>query len=226
MSPAEIAGVKAELENALTEGTKRAQAGAEWNPGEKTYDPLGVAWMVTSPSAAAAFVTDSFHTLGDWGKGKVNSLALSENIDMLVELVKLGDLSGIEAMLVSQAVALQTVFANLSQKAAAAKDQRRHDALLMLALKAQSNCRSTLAALVDIKFPRQAIFSRQTNVANGPQQVNYGVQPAPGAVAGTLAAPADQLALPPAQNGKPLPQALPRPVARARTREKVRTAKR
>jgi hypothetical protein len=41
-----------------------------------------------------------------------------------------------------------------------------------MALKAQAQSRATIQALVELKFPRQATFVRQANIANGPQQVN------------------------------------------------------
>lgn len=47
---------------------------------------------------------------------------------------------------------------------------------MMLALKAQSQCRATLETLSAIKNP-PVVFAKQANIANGPQQVNNG-QPA------------------------------------------------
>ena len=41
-------------------------------------------------------------------------------------------------------------------------------------MKAQSQSRATISALVDLKYPRQATFVKQANIANGPQQVNNG----------------------------------------------------
>jgi len=43
-----------------------------------------------------------------------------------------------------------------------------------MALKAQAQSRATISALVDLKYPRQATFVKQANIANGPQQVNNG----------------------------------------------------
>ena len=43
-----------------------------------------------------------------------------------------------------------------------------------LALKAQAQSRTTISALVDLIYPRQATFVKQANIANGPQQVNNG----------------------------------------------------
>ena len=45
--------------------------------------------------------------------------------------------------------------------------------LMRLALKAQSNCRATAEALAAIQNPA-AVFARQANIANGPQQINIG----------------------------------------------------
>jgi hypothetical protein len=42
------------------------------------------------------------------------------------------------------------------------------------ALKAQSQCRSTLEALAEIKNPKPVAFVQQANIAHGPQQVNNG----------------------------------------------------
>jgi hypothetical protein len=51
------------------------------------------------------------------------------------------------------------------------------DTYLRLALKAQSQCRTTLETLDLIRNPRSVAFVRQANIANGPQQVNNGTPP-------------------------------------------------
>ena len=48
---------------------------------------------------------------------------------------------------------------------------------LRLALKAQSQCRTTVESLAEIKNPRPVAFVRQANISNGPQQVNNGGGP-------------------------------------------------
>ena len=48
---------------------------------------------------------------------------------------------------------------------------------MRMALKAQSQCRATLETLATIKNP-PAVFARQANIAQGPQQVNNGMMPA------------------------------------------------
>ena len=85
-----------------------------------------------------------------------------------------GDLSTLEAMLVSQATALQPVFTSLVCRAQVQTQQRHLEVFMGLAFKAQAQSRATISALVDLKNPRQATFVKQANIANGPQQVNNG----------------------------------------------------
>ena len=91
--------------------------------------------------------------------------------------VKAGDLGGVEAMLISQATALQTIFTSLARRAANQEHLRQYETFLGLALKAQAQSRATITALVDLKYPRQATFVKQANIAHGPQQVNNGQAP-------------------------------------------------
>jgi hypothetical protein len=86
--------------------------------------------------------------------------------------VKGGDLSTLEAMLIAQATALQTMFASLARRAATQEHLRQYETFMGLALKAQAQSRATITALVDLKYPRQATFVKQANIAHGPQQVN------------------------------------------------------
>ncbi|MFC7460596.1 hypothetical protein ACFQU0_09170, partial [Hydrogenophaga defluvii] len=80
------------------------------------------------------------------------------------------------AMLIGQATALQTIFVSLAKRAHHQQYQRHLEAFLGLALKAQAQSRATIQALIDLKFPRQATFVKQANIAHGPQQVNNGIQ--------------------------------------------------
>lgn len=90
-----------------------------------------------------------------------------------------GDISRAEHMLMSQSVALQAMFADLATRAKLQPTFEGLQCLTGLALRAQSNCRATLLALGELKFPRQATFVKQANISNGPQQVNNG-GPVPG----------------------------------------------
>ena len=95
-----------------------------------------------------------------------------------VDAVAKGDLSGVESMLVGQAIALQSIFANLVNRAALNMGESLGavDVYMKLALRAQSQCRATLETLANIKNP-PVVYARQANVTTGPQQINNGVDP-------------------------------------------------
>jgi len=110
----------------------------------------------------------------------------SEVVDLqalVAELTLLtkNDLSHAEAMLMAQALTLDAMFNNLAQRVALRLDNespytlQRTEAYLRLALKAQGQGRATLEALAKIKNPPVVIA--QTNIANGPQQINFGAKP-------------------------------------------------
>lgn len=87
-----------------------------------------------------------------------------------------GDMSEPEAMLFSQAQALNSIFTDLAWRAndVMKVDVKTSETLLRLALKAQSQSRCSLEALAEIKNPRAVAFVKQANIAHGPQQVNNG----------------------------------------------------
>lgn len=132
-------------------------------------------------------------------------VALSELVVGLADScrrVKDGDLSTMEAMLISQATALQTMFTSLARRAANQEHLRQYETFLGLALKAQAQSRATISALVDLKFPRQATFVKQANIAHGPQQVNNSAAPA-GAISHAEENKTEQNKLLEADHGQP-----------------------
>lgn len=104
--------------------------------------------------------------------------AMIETLRDDVKDVQGGDLSRLESMLVSQATALQTMFTSLARRAANQEQLKHYGVFMGLALKAQAQSRATISALVDLKYPKQATFVKQANIAHGPQQVNNGPAPA------------------------------------------------
>ena len=74
--------------------------------------------------------------------------------------VKEGDLHTMEAMLISQATALQTIFTSLARRAQEQEYQKNLESFLGLALKAQAQSRATISALVDLKYPRDRKSTR------------------------------------------------------------------
>lgn len=99
-------------------------------------------------------------------------------LELTVEGVQLGLLDDLEAMLVSQAVALNAMFVSMANRAARQDSRENITAMTTLALKAQAQSRATISALVELKHPRGATFIKQANVTSGPQQVNNGIEQA------------------------------------------------
>ena len=121
-------------------------------------------------------------TARTFAKGTLGTVDLTETLIVMrekAEHVKAGDLSEVEATLISQAVALDSIFTEMARRAALNMGEyvTATETYLRLAFKAQSQCRATLETLAEIKNPRAVAFVRQTNIAGGPQQVNNGMQP-------------------------------------------------
>lgn len=96
-----------------------------------------------------------------------------EELNDCIDMVWDGDLKKCEAMLLSQAVALQSIFTNLSRRAANQDYLKQMDTYLRLGFKAQAQAVRTIEALVEMKNPRSVAFVKQANIANN-QQVNNG----------------------------------------------------
>lgn len=126
--------------------------------------------VVLSPTIQGAVAIDA------WSKfaGDIDLGELVAGMRERSKKVLAGDLQPVEAMLFSQAMALETIFTSLSRRAVSPEYLKQFQAYLTLALKAQAQCRATLEALAEIKNPRQVLIAKQANVANGPQQVNNG----------------------------------------------------
>jgi len=124
-----------------------------------------------SASYMNAILADSF-TSTILPKAELSDVA-SELSDKITTIQN-GDMQPIEAMLISQAQALQTMFVTLGRMAASKTQLAQYTAFMNMALKAQSQSRATIQALTELKYPKQATFVKQANIANGHQQVNNG----------------------------------------------------
>lgn len=116
-----------------------------------------------------------------FSKGTFGESDLTETVAIMrekAEQVQRGDLSEVEATLTAQAATLDAIFNELARRAAMNMGEHlaATEIYLRHAFKAQTQCRSTLEALAEIKNPRQVAFVKQANIANGHQQVNNGVQ--------------------------------------------------
>ena len=115
-------------------------------------------------------------TVWQWDKNNAPGLDVNSVIEC-VEQAAAASTDGVaycEAVLLSQVHALDTIANSLLQRAGAATQLPQLETYLQLGLKAQAHCRAAATAYADIKQPRQTAFMKQTNIANGPQQVNNG----------------------------------------------------
>jgi hypothetical protein len=91
------------------------------------------------------------------------------------EAVVEGDMTHAEALLISQAMSLNSIYNECASLAGNNISTRLQtaEALMRMALKAQAQCTQTLRVLGELKNPRApATFVKQANIANGNQQVN------------------------------------------------------
>ncbi len=133
--------------------------------------PREIAKACTRPSINAAIVVDAFQS-NILGKG-VNLSELVDDLETKAKEVTDGNLSMMEAMLVGQATALQTMFTHLARRASNQEHMSQYQAFMSLAFKAQAQSRATISTLIDLKYPKQAAtFVRQANISSGHQQIN------------------------------------------------------
>lgn len=81
-----------------------------------------------------------------------------------------GDTATIEKMLMAQAYTLDSVYSKMLNKSLSSEYLNQLQIYSKIALKAQSQCRQTLAALAEIKNPKRTTFIKN-QAAN--QQVNF-----------------------------------------------------
>lgn len=125
-----------------------------------------------TPAINAANVVESYQ--GNILGNGTDFMALVEGLENSTDKVKGGDLSNLEAMLTGQAAALESIFTSMAKRAANQTQLVQYQAFFGMAMKAQAQSRATISALVNLKYPRQATFVKQANIAHGPQQVNNG----------------------------------------------------
>ena len=148
----------------------------EAKPGQ-THE-RAIADLVVDGSAANAYLTTLY------SYGAFRDISLTDAVASLRETtsaVKDGDLHAAERLLVAQAVALNSMFAELARRAAMNMGEHLQatDTYLRLALRAQAQSRATLETLGALKNP-PVVIARQANINNGGQQlVNIGAMPHP-----------------------------------------------
>ena len=132
-----------------------------------------MAEIAVGPAEGAAAIA-LWMTQGTFGKTGIGDIvgALRES----VQAAQKGELAEYEGMLGAQAYALNAVFLEMTRRAALNMGEYlpAAETYMRLALKAQSQARTTIETLAEVKNPKAVAFVRQANIANGPQQVNNG----------------------------------------------------
>jgi hypothetical protein len=134
-----------------------------------------IARRETDPIARNAVAAAEFSL-----QAKIGNVSIAQMTSALTQLVQFGRTSTeySECMLLAQANTLDVTFTYLLSRAATDIGHNPHAVEMMrLALKAQSQCRTTLEALAAIKNPSPTLFARQANFAQGHQQINNGTAP-------------------------------------------------
>lgn len=129
-----------------------------------------VARVYSSPVTQAALTQKKIAS-----KEGLHLEGLINNLNPQVEAIADNKLDRPEAMLVARA---HTLDANMTQRAIlnAGEYIGACNTYLKLGLRAQSQCRTTLEALSEIKNPKSVAVVKQANIAGGHQQVNNGTQ--------------------------------------------------
>ena len=92
-------------------------------------------------------------------------------LDKQVGQVKNGNFDSIEQMMLVQAYTLDVIANNLFRRSKNQEYLTQLEAYMKLGLRAQSQSRANLEALIGMKKPRAELI-KQTNIAHGHQQVN------------------------------------------------------
>lgn len=134
---------------------------------DRQITDLAASGLATNGKLVTDFCTDSF--------GDLSLNDCMETLKSRGEVVNKGDMSELERLLTSQAIALDTIFSSMALKA---KMNVGHypdtvSKYMNLALRAQSQCRSTVEAISEIKNPRPYIQNNKGHYV----QVNNGEQP-------------------------------------------------
>ena len=141
---------------------------------ENENPDIAVSRAALRPDVRAASIIKGFSSRQVFPE--MNLMGLVNELRDQSKAVQGGDLARAESMLIVQAHTLDAIFGELARRATLNMGQQldAFERYMRLALKAQSQCRTTLETLAEIKAPRPVAFVKQANIANGPQQVNNG----------------------------------------------------
>ena len=156
--------------------TKKKMTKAEKEERAKLYGVITSKGMMSSSKVNSEAIT-SLHQNTRFGENdfgediKMDIESLADVMEAVSDRVKEGDLSDLEEMLVCQTYSLQHIFMTMALKINSTTVVDHIDLFSRYALKAQNQCRSTIATLSEMKNPKRATFIKQQNNAVN-QQIN------------------------------------------------------
>jgi hypothetical protein len=172
-----------ELDDAEEEGAEDTTEYAPLPEGKTETDMIkeikeAVTRQCTQPEIVAAQAISAVNhrvqiedlTHGIKGIKGIDTDTLAGEINKHSKALASGDMSQVENMLFSMSHTLQSTFSHYLQLASATSNVNTADSLIRIALKAQNQCRQSLATLGDLKNPKRATFIKQQN--NLLQQIN------------------------------------------------------
>lgn len=142
-------------------------------------------------------------TLVNFSRVGIGELSLTDCMAVLKgkgEAVNRGDMREAEALLAAHVASLNAIYTELARRAMLNMGEHlgATETYLRLAMKAQSQCRSTIETLAEMKSP-PVVFARQANISNGPQQVNNGMPSSDGERSAQARAPAREKQITPTE---------------------------
>jgi hypothetical protein len=132
---------------------------------------LANARVALTPEYHAAYSICELNQVTAFKEAELTELA--DRLAYQLQQLKDGDLGQVESMLASQAYTLDAMFHNLLRRSTLnfRNEFSVIERFIKLAMKAQSQCRTTLDSLASMKKPPPELI-KQTIIAHGHQQVN------------------------------------------------------
>ena len=158
---------KKQIENKATDKSELAITDSE----KKQLEQLGISARVQNTKLSIAMLTPD---LANITSERVE--AVRDEYLEITKRVQSGDMADMEALLVGQALSLQAMFTKYGGLINAnTNNLKACQAVFNMAMKAQAQSRATVQALVELKYPKSVVITKQANITNGNQQVNNGV---------------------------------------------------
>jgi len=124
-----------------------------------------------SNAARSIASLSQYISMGDSGIKGLDTNTLEESLGAFNDNLRRGSMHHVESMLLDQAHTLQAMSTHFISRLAKAEYLSQIETYARIALKAQNQCRQTIATLGELKNPRRTTFVKQQNNAVN-QQIN------------------------------------------------------